>query len=239
MNYLLFLFFGIAPSLLWLAYYLRKDTHPEPRQMIALIFIMGMVATIPAIVIELALRYGLELVFDASLPLLFFYMFAGVAFVEEFMKYVVFRIGIIGNSNIQEMDEPVDFIIYMIIAGLGFAAAENIIILLGLGPQAPLSEIVSLSALRLVGATFLHALASGAIGYFLALGAFRAKRKHIYLGSGLLLAAALHGFFNIYIIRGEGAPQWVFPVIILIGLALFTTFAFHQTKRMKSTTLSK
>ena len=216
MNYILFVFFGIVPSLVWLAYYLRKDIHPEPKKLIALVFVIGMLATIPAIIIELAARYALEAVFEASASLLVLYMLVGVALVEEFLKYMVFYWAILKNSLKREVDEPVDFMVYMIVAGLGFAALENILILLGLGPQAPLSDIVSLSALRLVGATFLHALASGVLGYFLALAVFKAKWSKLYFALGLLLVTFLHGFFNVYIITGDGISQVVFPLIILI-----------------------
>ena len=150
---------------------------------------------------------------------------------------MVFRWAILKNSNAKEVDEPVDFMVYMIVAGLGFAAFENILILLGLGPQAPLSDIVSLSILRLVGATFLHALASGTLGYFLAMAVLRTRWSKLYFAAGLLLVTLLHGFFNIYIIKGEGISQIVFPLIILIGLALFTRFGFKQLKSLKGKVL--
>ncbi len=52
MIYPLYIFLGILPSIIWLLYYLKKDTHPEPRLMILKIFFWGMLSALPAIFIE-------------------------------------------------------------------------------------------------------------------------------------------------------------------------------------------
>ena len=52
MNYPLFLFFGLTPSVVWLLWYLRKDSHPEPKRFLVKIFLWGMLFTVPAIAIE-------------------------------------------------------------------------------------------------------------------------------------------------------------------------------------------
>ena len=45
---------------------------------------------------------------------------------EEVAKYLIIKIRILRDP---EFDEPIDAMIYMIIAGLGFAALENILVL--------------------------------------------------------------------------------------------------------------
>ena len=35
---ILYVIFGVLPSLAWLSYYLRKDVHPEPKRMVLAIF---------------------------------------------------------------------------------------------------------------------------------------------------------------------------------------------------------
>ena len=132
--------------------------------------------------------------------------------------------------NNQEFDEPVDAMIYMIIAGLGFAALENILCLI---PSISLSEILGISALRFVGATFLHALCSGTIGFFLALSIYEAKRKKLLM-VGIILATFLHGLFNYSIIVIEGSLKIIIPSLIIILLALFVSLGFKKLKKMKS-----
>lgn len=44
-NYILAIILGILPSVIWLAFYLRKDIHPEPKKWLFLIFLAGMAIT--------------------------------------------------------------------------------------------------------------------------------------------------------------------------------------------------
>ncbi len=48
MNYPIYIFFGLAPSFIWLLFFLRKDAHPESNPMILKIFFYGMLAAFPS-----------------------------------------------------------------------------------------------------------------------------------------------------------------------------------------------
>ena len=229
MNYPLFLFFGFIPSIIWLAFYLRKDAHPEPNSMIRRVFFWGMLATLPAIALELILRSLFQLLPFSEGVILILYIFLGVALVEELLKFLVVKVSVYQDKA---LDEPLDVMLYMIIAALGFAAFENILILFGLGPSSPVSNILALTLVRLVGATFLHALASGTFGYFLARSFLDPKRKCWYVASGLFLATLLHGLFNFYILEVEGATKLLIPAVILLGLAIFVSLGFRQLKKI-------
>ena len=229
MNYPLFLLFGFIPSIIWLAYYLRKDVHPEPNSVIQKVFLLGMLATLPAIALELGLRSLFSFLPFSEGVILILYIFLGVALVEEVLKFLVVRFAVYKDKA---LDEPVDLMLYMIIAALGFAAFENILILFGLGPSSPISSILALTLVRLVGATFLHALASGTFGYFLARSFLDTKRKYLYVAAGLFVATLLHGLFNFYILEVQGAAKLVVPAIILIGLAIFVSISFKQLQKI-------
>ena len=229
MNYPLFLFFGFVPSVIWLAFYLRKDAHPEPNSVIRKVFFWGMLATLPAIALELILRSLFSLLPFSEGVILILYIFLGVALVEELLKFLVVRISVYKDKA---LDEPMDVMLYMIIAALGFAAFENILILFGLGPASPVSNILALTLVRLVGATFLHALASGTFGYFLARSFFDPKRQLWYIASGLFLTTLLHGLFNFYILKVDGTAKLLIPAVILLGLAVFVSLGFRQLKKI-------
>jgi len=259
MTYSLFLIFGILPSIVWLAFYLRRDTHPEPIRMVLKIFILGMLATIPAIFLELLIRCSFSIFssssvvsipscmlaiagiaqsapsslpsFPALSPLFsILYIFVGVALIEEFLKYAVVRWQIYSSP---EFDEPIDLPLYMIIAALGFAAMENILILSGLGPAFLPIGIVYLSAFRFLGATLLHALVSGLFGYFLILSLMRKRFRFLYISGGLVLATTLHGLFNFFIIEVESPEKFLFPAIILFALALFVSFSLTRLQKIQ------
>ena len=98
--------------------------------MILKIFLFGMLATLPIIAFALWLELlGFFEIIARFLVLpiliLIFHIFFWAA-AEEILKYLVVRGKVLSDP---EFDEPVDAILYMIIAGLGFAAAENILIL--------------------------------------------------------------------------------------------------------------
>ena len=231
---LFFALLGAAPSILWLLYFLRQDKHPEPKRLIVRVFLLGMLATIPAIFLEKELHAILRQFRLSDVQFYFLYFIFGVALVEELFKFFTTRIGIFSNRN---LDEPVDVMIYIITAALGFAAYENILLLLRLGPVYPVADIIWITAFRFIGATFLHALASGLFGYFLAISLFSRKRTWLpYSLIGLTLATVLHGLFNFYIytIGADKIFHLIFPTIVLVVIAFFVTLAFRKLKQMKN-----
>ena len=243
LNYSLYIFFGILPSLLWLQFYLRRDVKPEPKVMILKIFFYGMLLTIPAIFLEKAF-------FEIQIPNLSPFVisissiFLGVALVEEYLKFLLIKLKILNDP---EFDEPVDAMIYMIVAALGFAAAENLLVLFSVGSQnytgsgflAPLStpiflgKIFEISLLRFLGATFLHALSSAIIGFFIGLSFFEKEKRRKLIPVGIILAVLLHGFYNFSIIEmKKGLDTLAIPFFLLITAAIFVSFGFKKLKKI-------
>ena len=177
MSYPLYILFGVLPSVIWLLFYLRKDVHPEPKSEVIKIFFWGMLIAIPAVFLEMGIFQAFgklgEFFHWSHFLIAIFNIFIGVALIEEVLKYLVVREGILKNP---EFDEPIDLVLYMIIAALGFAALENILILFRLGPAFLFSQALEISALRFLGATFLHALCSGTLGFFLAISFFETRK---------------------------------------------------------------
>ncbi len=231
MNDILFILFGVAPSLVWLVFYLRQDDHPEPKRMILKVFFWGMLSTIPALLLELGIRRFIGVLALPKEISFVLFIFIGIALVEELAKFFVVRWKVYSNKA---MDEPVDLMMYMIVSALGFSALENIFVLFNLGQAAPFDHIATLAFIRLLGATFLHALASGIFGYFLALSFFGAKKRRHYALLGLSLATLLHGFFNFTILEAQGSIRFWGPLIIFIITILFISFAIAKLKQMKS-----
>lgn len=231
MHFPLLIFFGILPSIVWLLFFVRKDAHPESNRMVIKIFLCGMLAAVPAVLAEAGI---INLLNELKLPLIFLTFlsaFVAIALIEEIFKYGVVKIKVLNHP---ELDEPVDVMLYMIIAALGFAAAENVLVLSSLEPNFLFKEMVAASILRFWGATFLHALCSGTLGYFLALSIFKARGKGITLIAGLVIAVLLHGLYNFSIMELAGSFSFLIPIIILTTLAGFLVLAFKNLKKMKS-----
>ncbi len=240
----LYIIAGIAPSFIWLLFYLQKDRHPEPNRMIIKVFLYGMISAVIAAAVEIMISNGIDAVsgvegtVNYSFLIFVLYNFLGIALVEEIAKFFVVKKIVLKNK---EFDEPVDAMLYMIISALGFAALENILILAPMGNSLLLSQIItktlSTSAIRFVGATFLHALASGTVGYFLALSICYQKRRKFLVTTGILIASLLHGFYNFSIIEMFETQNTSFvfiPVIILVTLLIFVLWGFGKLNKIKS-----
>ncbi len=228
LNYPLYILFGILPSTIWLLFYLRKDSHPEPKKMILKIFFYGVIITIPAILFETLFFEAVKISGLATSTAFILNIFLGVALIEEVLKYLVIRYKVLNNP---EFDEPVDAMIYMIIAALGFAAGENLLILFPL--QNPfLSEIFEISFLRFLGATFLHALSAAIVGYFIGLSFFEKEKRNKLVFIGLTIAILLHGFYNFFIIKIEKGLNLLMAFSLLIITAVFVSSGFKKLKNL-------
>lgn len=223
MDFLCYLPFGLIPSLIWLYFYLRKDPHPEPRDKILKVFFWGMTAAIAAGATEsLILTAGNKLAISG--PLFYtLYISLGIAIIEETAKYLVIRIKILKDWD---FDEAVDAMEYMIIAALGFAALENVLLFFSEGLA--VKETLIIACLRFIGATLLHALCSGIVGFFIVRGEFK---KHLVFLS-LIAAIILHAVYNFSIMEIQGNLKFLLPLIILGTSGIFVSRAFNKLKEL-------
>ena len=203
----IFLFaLGVFPALLWLGFFIIEDyKHPEPPRMIAKVFIAGALSALVAAALQFSLQISVPGIvgYGTSSPVGFF----AFALIEEVVKfggaYLLIR-------RSKSFDEPVDAMIYLITAAMGFAALENALFLLSTGS----SLILETALMRSVGATFLHAVASGFVGFYWA-------RRRLVLG--LIIATALHTAFN-YL-----AYYFIHTQIYAVMFVLLTSFfLFHD-----------
>lgn len=235
---ILYIIFGVLPSLVWLSFYLKKDKNSEKISMILRIFLWGVVVTLPIFFVQIGMKEILEkLTTIDTLIYNLIYWFLIISFSEEFFKYLVVRVKI---KNSPEMDEPVDMMIYMVVVALGLAALENVLYLFVPSGQMAFNDLVGrtilVSFVRFIGATFLHTLCSALVGYFLAISFCDQKREFLEVGFGIFVAVLLHGLYDFSIMTLEGPAKIIIPIIILISLALFVFAGFEKLKKLKSIT---
>ena len=235
MEYLPFITLGVLPSLIWLVYFLEKDNEPEPKMRIILVFVFGVLGALVAASIQGPARetlYSLDPASFSETQLLlvsFFDSFILVAFLEEFVKLLAVLIGVF-ILGVKELDEPVDFIIYMITAGLGFAALENYIYF----SRAPSQMMAELVFLRFAITTLFHGMVAGILGYFLALSVRRIRKSIVFVG--LVIVTFLHTLYNVLIELMGASEGLIYPIALLGFLFLLTVLllkSFKTTKEMK------
>ena len=222
-------------------YYLKKDLNPEPKKMIVKIFFYGGLITIPTFFAQIGLSNLLERLqlfeflnlYPITIEILKWFIV--IALTEETLKYLVVRLAVLNNS---QLDEPLDIMLYMVVSALGFAAVENILYLFSpidnISFQSIIGTAVTISFIRFIGATFLHTLVSAVYGYFLALSLIRVKNKTTLNLTGLFLATILHGLYNFSIITLTSPMNFIIPMVVIAGLIIFMTYDFDDIKKLKN-----
>ena len=187
-----------VPGLLWLGYFHAQDRHePEPTHYVLGVYLLGcfiagpmsefltdvLLAPVPLATPSLDLFAADRLV----------RAFLLVALAQELCKYVVVRYTVYLSP---EFDEPMDGLVYMTAAGIGFATWDNYQAFRALEGNVFLSA----GAADAVITTLAHACFAGVMGYTLGRARFSARsgtRRSVTLFLGLVIAAALSGQFQL------------------------------------------
>ncbi|MFB3884172.1 MAG: PrsW family intramembrane metalloprotease [Thermodesulfobacteriota bacterium] len=207
---ILALIFSLLVALFWLKKFRKMDKYEqEPERAIYKAFFAGVLATVPAVILETPLQG------DTFSHPSFFFSFLWVAMVEEFFKYLAVRVTVYRSK---EFNEVMDGMIYMISAALGFAAAENVGYMMGFG--------FSVGLLRAVLSYLSHVSFSAILGYYLAKS--KLERRGNWLWKGFAIAISLHWLYNLFLLAGSnmasggflllGLMVWAFGLILTLTL---------------------
>lgn len=210
---------GLLPGIVWLIFFLQEDRqYPEPKKLILYVFFLGAVVTFLVLQIQIVLNNWLTSVGVSQWSALSVFWLAAT---EEIAKFLVVFLAV---RRLKDFNEAIDPMIYMIVAALGFASVENI--------ASALKSVnnFELITLRFVGATLLHSLSSGLVGYWWALSIYH-KRHHVSdIIIGLSYAIVFHAIFNYLVIKwGPG----INITLLLIFIAFFVLYDFEKLKNIK------
>ncbi len=235
---------GVLPALIWLYFLLKEDSRcPEPRSMILLALLAGMIAVPAALPPEQFFKAfaDVHITFCADTSSTCFPIILGWATIEETLKYVLAAVLILSRRAV---DESLDLVMYMITVALGFAALENSLFLIGpvlshnfFGPTGYLVT----DNLRFVGSTLVHIISSSCIGFALAFS-YKMNRgiRAFAAAGGLILAIGLHAFFNFFIIQPDGIHRIAAFFVVWTGavvfLALFEILKYFRYRDLPKNT---
>ncbi len=212
---------GLLPGFAWLFFYLQEDPHPEPKRLIALTFFMGAASAVIALGVEVISGVAFRAAGTSTVSLIALLFFA---FIEETLKFGAAYVSV---HRQPAFDEPIDAVIYTVVAALGFATVENLGAIQGGGAETALvAAAFETASFRFVGATLLHTLTSGLIGYYWALS-IRNFGKRQLLAFGILLGTVLHTGFN-YLILQYGIFMYALIFVAILGF-----FAFHDFEKLR------
>ncbi|MHB9145345.1 MAG: PrsW family glutamic-type intramembrane protease [Symbiobacteriia bacterium] len=197
---------AVAPAAALLMFvYLRDHYEPEPKRLVAYVFLVGALGILPAIALEsalTALRPGAGLLYKTFLV---------AALVEEGLKWLGVRLSAYGK---RQFNEPMDGIVYAAAASLGFATVENIFYVSAGGVGTGLTRAL----LAVPG----HAFFGVVMGYHLGLAKFadRPARGRQQMFLSLALPVLLHGAYDALLLSGIPWLMWlVAPFVAALWLA--------------------
>lgn len=194
---------SVAPGALWVWFFYRQDRlEKEPPLLIVWTFLAGMLAVVPAALVESPFR---ELLVNPPTPLA--RLLASVLVVglgEEGVKLLAAYLVAFRN---RAFNEPLDGIIYAATASLGFASLENLFYTLAFG--------IEIAPVRAVVTTLAHASFGGVAGLHLGLSLCQPERRFALVTKGLALAALLHGIYDYLIIARLVHPLFAIAIVYL------------------------
>ncbi|MSR87996.1 MAG: PrsW family intramembrane metalloprotease [Candidatus Zambryskibacteria bacterium] len=211
---------GVLPALVWLAFWLHEDRkNPEPNRLILKTFLLGMFT----VVLVLPFQKGIEILIPGITVLSVFLW----ALLEEGFKFTA---GYFGGLHSIEDNEPIDPMIYMITAALGFVALENALFIFGPLLGNDILKGVVTGNLRFIGASLLHVVSSGIIGFSLSISFYRSRMARISIGLLALLGAVLfHFLFNILILINGSQGTTLAFLLVWLGVMILL-LAFEKIK---------
>jgi protease PrsW len=213
---------GMLPALLWLWFWLREDNlHPEPRSVLTKAFIGGMFAVILVLPFQKMVQLAVS---DSQTQYILW-----ASFEELFKLFVAYIFGLKSRF----MDEPIDALIYMVTVALGFAALENTFFILDTLQHGGTLPSVITGNMRFIGASLVHVVSSGSIGFFIGLAFYRSHlTKLLYMLVGLVVGTTLHSAFNLFIIRANALDTLKIFGCVWLGVVILMIL-FEEIKAVK------
>ena len=216
----------IVPSLLILIYFFLSDKFKEPKGTIALVFGLGVLICLPAGIINEFMEVNFSNIFSERL----LYSFLGPAWGEEILKFLILYTIVLKRN---EFNEPMDGIVYGVVASLGFATYENYDYVFRLAETWDIDPS-QMAIWRSYSAVPMHGLNGCIMGFYFGKYAFTAEKKYLVLS--LLIPFLLHGFYNFveypfyYMIVG---------IMIVYATILHSDLKKLQLKKNKETEVKK
>jgi RsiW-degrading membrane proteinase PrsW (M82 family)/ribosomal protein S18 acetylase RimI-like enzyme len=178
---------AIAPGIaICLFIFYRDAFNKEPKLNLFITFILGAATVYPAGLIENAIINENE----NSIAQMAVRAFFLVALVEEMLKFLVVRLYSYPKKS---FDEPLDGIVYCVMASMGFATFENILYVLS---EASRNNGVQTAFLRMFTAVPGHATFAILMGYYAGKAKFDPANSVSWLLKGLFWAILFHGTYD-------------------------------------------
>ena len=221
---MLLLAMAIAPGLAIVLYIYRKDRYDkEPMRYLAVSFLLGMLSTIPAVIVQtVAGKVFGDVSSYSTIAFNAFFAFIIVGCSEEGSKYAMVRLYAYPKKV---FDEPFDGIIYSVMVAMGFATVENIGYVTSHG--------MGTAVIRMFLSVPAHAAFGVIMGYYIGLAKFNKEKSAFYIAKGLVCAVFFHGAFDFFLFLQDNieVQQYVGQGLLFLGAIVSYYFAVRLSIR--------
>ena len=228
MNELILFIISTLPVFLLGMYIYKKDKNKEPTKLLVKLFVGGILSCFLVLIISAILGIFIP-IFSAdyntlNLIELIFYVFVGIALIEECCKWI-FSYKLAYNDS--HFEEIFDMIVYSVFVALGFAFFENLFYVYENG--------VTIGIFRAISAVPGHACDGVFMGYYLGLAKQsqinnRSDLKTKYIIYSILVPTILHGIYDYCLFTGN----ILFIVLFFIFVILIYILAIKKVKKISS-----
>lgn len=200
----------------WIDYFRMIDVF-ETEKIFTLIvtFVLGGCSVLLVYAINDILNYFVYFELNGELVNDFFFSFLKIGMVEEFSKLVPFLVVLLIFRK--QINESIDYIIYISIAALGFSAVENVMYFNYYGSQLIISRSVLCS--------MSHMFDTALIAYGIILVKFRNSKFAVFkILLFFILASLSHGFYDFWLIFEGIRGGWLVTLLyFLFTVSFFAT----------------
>lgn len=210
----LILALAVLPSIALMVYTYRLDrVESEPLDLVRRIFFSGALSTVFAMALESVGAYLLSRadLSEGGILYNFLFFFVVVAVSEELVKYIPTRRNAWYHPA---FDCAFDAVVYAVAAALGFAAAENIMYVVGYG--------ITVAPTRAIFAVPMHGICGVFMGHHMGMAKyaeseFRWGAMHMHNILSLAIPIILHGYYDFCLSVDNEilSGSFIFFVIIL------------------------
>jgi RsiW-degrading membrane proteinase PrsW (M82 family)/Tfp pilus assembly protein PilF len=184
---------ALVPSFLLLGYFRARDLYPEPGRVLWTTFILGVLIVYPVLFIDGILDSIVQLFRAGTVAHAAAEAFFTAAIPEELLKFAVVVLFCARNK---EFREPMDGIVYGVVASLGFATYENV----GYVTSYGLWVAITRAIMSVPG----HAFMGAVMGYFVGQWRFgEPSRRWRALALAYIVPVGLHWLYDFPLMAGR------------------------------------
>jgi len=215
----------ILPSILIILFFVNSDKFKEPKSEIIKVFIVGILITIPAYILNTFLGDFWYNNTKVSQNLISSFLTA--APVEEGLKLSILYYFV---YKMKDFNEPLDGIVYGVTASLGFATLENIYYVYLLADHFQTTSM-ALAVARSFSAVPAHAVFGIFMGYFFMKYSFIKKGDNLFFA--FAVPFVLHGCYNLFIASNFFVSLSLVIIAWIVALRLFSRLKKTQKRKRK------